>query len=256
MKPFTIYPAIDLRAGHVVRLREGDPGRQTTYGDDPAQIARKWLQAGAAWLHVVNLDGAFEENDSANQRALQAILETARNFDAHVQFGGGIRSINMVQRALQLGVDRVVLGTIAVEQPRVVVEAIQRFGAENVAVGIDARDGLVRVRGWQSNSGLPAPELARQMREAGVSTIIFTDISRDGLGSGLNLFSTRALADVSGLDVIASGGVHTIQDVIAARETGLAGVIIGRALYEGTIELKETLMISSHNGSQENTSLP
>jgi phosphoribosylformimino-5-aminoimidazole carboxamide ribotide isomerase len=241
MKPFTIYPAIDLRAGRVVRLKEGDPTRQTTYSSDPARTARNWLEAGARWLHVVNLDGAFEENDTQNHAALHAILDTAKGFDARVQFGGGIRSIKSVERALDLDVSRVVLGTIAIEQPQVVADAIETFGPERIAVGIDARDGFVRVRGWQSDSGIPAADLALQMRDTGVRTVICTDISRDGLGSGLNIPSTRALADASGLEVIASGGVHTIDDVIAAREADLAGVIIGRALYEGTIDLKEAL---------------
>jgi phosphoribosylformimino-5-aminoimidazole carboxamide ribotide isomerase len=149
---------------------------------------------------------------------------------------------------LNLGVSRIVLGTIAIEQPQVIADALERYGAEKIAVGIDARDGFVRVRGWQSDSGIPAPDLALQMRDLGVRTIIFTDISRDGLGSGLNIPSTRALAERSGLDVIASGGVQTIDDVIAAREANLSGVIIGRALYEGTIDLKAALNFSNHEG--------
>ena len=241
MNRFTIYPAIDLRRGRVVRLQEGDPARQTTYGDDPAQVAEKWLGAGAQCLHVVNLDGAFDENDTANQAALQSILETSERFGARVQFGGGLRSLDMVSRALNLGVSRVVLGTIAIEQPQLVTAAVKEFGAEKIGVGIDSRDGYVRVRGWQSNSGIRATDLALQMRDIGVRTIVFTDISRDGLGSGLNILSTQALAEVSGLDLIASGGVHTLADVLAAREAELAGVIIGRALYEGTIDLKEAL---------------
>ena len=248
MSNFTIYPAIDLRAGRVVRLQQGDPARQTTYSDDPARTAGRWLEAGARWLHVVNLDGAFAENDTANQVALRAIVEIADELHARVQFGGGIRSLPMIEQALDLGVSRVVLGTLAVEQPQMVSDAVQKFGSERVAVGIDARDGLVRVRGWQSDSGIPATDLAVRMREAGVRTIIFTDISRDGLGSGLNIPSTRALADTSGLDVIASGGVHTMQDVTAAQEAGLAGVIIGRALYEGSINLNEALNILKHEG--------
>lgn len=234
---FEIYPAIDLRGGKVVRLKEGDPARMTAYSDDPAQTARRWLEAGANWLHIVNLDGAFGENDDANRAALRSIAELGRR----VQFGGGIRSLDAIERALSFGVSRAVLGTIAVEQPDVVKEAIERFGAEKVAVGIDARDGLVRVRGWKEGSGVSATELASRMRSLGLRTVIFTDISRDGIGSGLNIPATKELAETSGLDVIASGGVHTLDDVIAAREAKLAGVIIGRALYEGTIDLKEAL---------------
>ena len=234
-----IYPAIDLRGGKVVRLKEGDPARMTAYSDDPAEMARRWLGMGAAWLHVVNLDGAFGESDDANRSALEAILKLG----AQVQFGGGMRSLDAVENAIELGVSRVVLGTIAIEQPKVVIAALKKFGPEKIAVGIDARDGLVAVRGWKSDSGILAKDLALQMRTVGLRTVIFTDIRRDGLGSGLNISSTRELADVSGLDVIASGGVHTMDDVIAARDANLAGVIIGRALYEGTIDLEKALQV-------------
>ncbi len=232
-----IYPAIDLRGGKVVRLKEGDPARMTAYSDDPAEMARKWLGMGAAWLHVVNLDGAFGESDDANRSALESILKLG----AQVQFGGGMRSLDAIEDAIALGVSRVVLGTIAIEQPKVVIAALKKFGPEKIAVGIDARDGLVAVRGWKSDSGILAKDLALQMRTVGLRTVIFTDIRRDGLGSGLNIPSTRELADVSGLDVIASGGVRTLDDVIAARDAKLSGAIIGRALYEGTIDLKEAL---------------
>jgi len=238
---FTIYPALDLRAGKVVRLKEGDPTRMTSYNDDPAQAARRWLQMGAYWLHVVNLDGAFGENDSLNQDALSAVSKVAKEFGAQIQFGGGLRSVDDIRRAVDLGVARVVLGTIAIRQPEVVVETLHEFGVERIAVGIDTRDGLVYVRGWTDNSGISAMDLAIQMRTLGLRTVIFTDISRDGLGYGLNIASTHQLAAVSGLDVIASGGVSTLDDVIAARDANLSGVIIGRALYEGTIELKEAL---------------
>jgi phosphoribosylformimino-5-aminoimidazole carboxamide ribotide isomerase len=243
MSTFTVYPAIDLRGGRVVRLKEGDPRRQTTYGEDPAQAARGWLEAGARWLHVVNLDGAFGENDTANQAALHALFDVARAFNAHIQFGGGVRSLRMVEQAIDLGVSRVVLGTVAIDEPQMVAQAVKTFGADKIAVGIDAREGSVRVRGWQAEGGVLATDLARKMRDAGVRTVIFTDISRDGLGGGLNLPSTRALADASGLDVIASGGVQALEDVLAAQEAGLAGVIIGRALYEGTIDLREALNV-------------
>jgi len=236
---FTIYPAIDLRGSKVVRLKEGDPARMTSYSDDPAETARRWLDAGAEWLHVVNLDGAFGEGDNANRAALESILKCG----ARVQFGGGMRSLDAIADVLNLGVTRAILGTIAIEQPDVVAYALARFGAEHIAVGIDARDGLVRTRGWKDNSGVKATDLALQMRTLGLRTVIFTDVSRDGLGSGLNIPSTRELAELSGLEVIASGGVHTIDDVIAAQEAGLAGSIIGRALYDGTVELKEALSV-------------
>ena len=234
---FTIYPAIDLRSGKVVRLKEGDPARMTAYSDDPGETARRWLDAGAAWLHVVNLDGAFGESDTANQRALEKILETG----SQIQFGGGMRSLDAIERALRLGVSRVILGTVAIEDPEIIKSAIKKYGDEKIAVGIDARDGMVQVRGWQESAGVSARELALQMRNLGLRTVIFTDVSRDGLGSGLNIAATCDLAEASGLDVIASGGVHTMEDLQAAYEANLAGVIIGRALYEGTIQLKEAL---------------
>jgi phosphoribosylformimino-5-aminoimidazole carboxamide ribotide isomerase len=236
---FIVYPAIDLRGGKVVRLKEGDPARMTAYSADPAEMAQRWLDAGANWLHVVNLDGAFGESDIANRSALEAILKHG----VQVQFGGGLRSLDAIAQALDLGVSRVVLGTIAIEQPAVVADALKQFGAERIAVGIDARDGLVRTRGWKDDSGIKATDLALQMRTLGLATVIFTDVSRDGLGSGLNIPSTRELAEVSGLDVIASGGVHTLDDVMAAKDAGLAGVIVGRALYEGTLDLKNALQV-------------
>jgi phosphoribosylformimino-5-aminoimidazole carboxamide ribotide isomerase len=238
---FTIYPAIDLRGGRVVRLKEGDPARMTIYNDDPAETARRWLSAGAKWLHVVNLDGAFGENDNANRLGLQRILNVANEFNAHIQFGGGMRSLQAIETAIELGVSRAVLGTIAIEQPDVVGKALARFGVERTAVGIDARDGIVRVRGWKDASRISATELALQIRLLGLRTIIHTDIGKDGLSSGLNVPATCELSEVSGLDVIASGGVFTTEDVLAARDAKLAGVIIGRALYEGTIDLKEML---------------
>ncbi len=242
---FTIYPAIDLRGSKVVRLKGGDPARMTSYSDGPAETAKRWLAMGAKWLHVVNLDGAFGESDSANQKALVSILKAAKEFGADVQFGGGMRSLDSVSQALNLGVSRIVLGTIAVEQPDVIASALKKFGAKKIAVGIDARDGVVRVRGWQSDGGISAQDLALQMRTLGLRTVIFTDVSRDGMGHGLNIPATRALADVNGMDVIASGGVYTLDDVIAAKNAGLAGCIIGRALYEGTIDLIAALGLES-----------
>jgi phosphoribosylformimino-5-aminoimidazole carboxamide ribotide isomerase len=241
MKDFILYPAIDLRQGQVVRLKEGDPARLTAYSAEPAETARRWLNMGAGWLHVVNLDGAFGEGDVENRSALHAILELAAEFGAQVQFGGGLRSLEAIGGALEAGVRRVVIGTLAVEQPGVLSEALELFGADRVAVGIDARDGFVRVRGWQETSDISATDLACQMRTRGLRTVIFTDVGRDGTGRGLNIAATRAVAEASGLDVIASGGVHTLADVSAARAVGLSGVIVGRALYEGTLDLGSAL---------------
>jgi phosphoribosylformimino-5-aminoimidazole carboxamide ribotide isomerase len=236
---FIVFPAIDLRSGQVVRLKEGDPARQTAYSPDPAAVARRWIDAGARWLHVVNLDGAFDQPDAANARALADILQVAQPAGIPVQFGGGLRSSDSIERALTLGVTRVMLGTLAVEQPVVLAEALHRWGAERVGASLDARDGRVQVRGWQSDTPLLAADATDRLRAAGMEWLVFTDIARDGLQTGLNLSATVALARSSGLRVIASGGVSRLEDVQAAKHAGLAGAIVGRALYEGSVEPEE-----------------
>jgi phosphoribosylformimino-5-aminoimidazole carboxamide ribotide isomerase len=234
---FTVFPAIDLRAGQVVRLAQGDPGRQTVYGGDPAAVAKRWQSEGADWLHVVNLDGAFGDDSGANAAALGAILSTGLK----VQFGGGLRDQGSLERARDAGVARVVIGTAAVEQTKLVDWALMAFGAERVAVGIDARAGRVRVRGWADEAGISAVELGERMRGQGVEWCIFTDVARDGVGGGTNVAASVELARATGLRVIASGGVAGAPDVQRVRDAGLAGVIIGRALYEGQVGLKELL---------------
>lgn len=233
---FTVFPAIDLRGGQVVRLKEGDPNRQTNYSPDPAAAARRWISAGARWLHVVNLDGAFGESASANLAALAAILYVAVPAGIPVQFGGGLRSLEIIQAALELGVTRVVLGTIVVEQPPVLKEALARWGSERIAASLDAREGMVQVRGWQSATPLLATDLALSLKQAGLRWLVFTDIARDGLQTGLNLPATVELSRQSGLNVIASGGVSRLEDVHQAKAAGLSGAIVGRALYESTID--------------------
>jgi len=232
---FTIFPAVDLRQGQVVRLRMGELAQQITYSDDPSQIADRWLSAGASWLHVVNLDGAFGEADTANQKALEGILKAAQKYKGKVQFGGGLRSLAAIQQALDLGVDRVVLGTLVVEQPDVLLAALQRWGPEHIAAGLDARDGFVRVHGWQEATPLVAVELARMLKRCGMRWLIYTDIARDGLENGVNLRQTRAVAHSSHLQVIASGGANSLEDVDQVRSSGLAGLIVGQALYSGAI---------------------
>lgn len=243
MMTFTIYPAIDLRRGQVVRLQHGDPNRQTTFGDDPTAVARQWLAAGASWLHVVNLDGAFDEAGAANWNVLPALT----TLGAQVQFGGGMRTLADVERALALGVTRAILGTAAIENPSLVSEAVQHFGPDRVAVGIDARDGRVKTRGWQTDTAVSPTALAQQMKERGITTIIYTDISRDGVLTGVNATATAALAGDTGLHVIASGGVASLDDVrhlLPHASDGVAGVIIGRALYDGKVDLAETVKMA------------
>jgi phosphoribosylformimino-5-aminoimidazole carboxamide ribotide isomerase len=242
---FTIFPAIDLRQGKVVRLAQGDPARQTVYGDDPLAIAELWKAEGAAWLHVVNLDGALGVETAANRAALQRIL----GLGLKVQLGGGLRDRDSIHAALEAGASRAVIGTAAVENPSLVDWALETCGAERVAVGIDARDGLVRIKGWAEKTSVQAIELASDLRARGLVWCVFTDISRDGLQTGVNLPATTRLAADSGLQVIASGGVASAEEVRRLREAGLAGVILGRALYEGKIQLRSIL-------SQENDKLP
>jgi phosphoribosylformimino-5-aminoimidazole carboxamide ribotide isomerase len=237
MPPFTVFPAIDLRDGKVVRLAQGDPQRQTVYGQDPEQVAARWLAAGASWLHVVDLDAAFGEATGANRAAMSEILRTK----AAIQFGGGIRSLGDIEQALSLGLERVILGTIAAESPELVQEAVDRFGSERVGVGIDERYGRVRVRGWTQDSGFDTKVLAMRLYEMGVRIVVHTDISRDGLGRGLNVEASRRLAEATGIQVIGSGGVASLSEVRLARQAGLRGVIIGRALYEGKISRSEAL---------------
>ncbi len=233
---FIVFPAIDLRGGQVVRLKEGDPNRQTSYSADPAGTARRWIEAGAGWLHVVNLDGAFGQPGSANDRALQAILAEARRSGVQIQFGGGLRTLDAIETVLSLGTARAILGTLAIEQPQVLAEALARWGAERIGVSLDARAGRVQIHGWQSDTPVLAKELASSLRDLGLRWLVFTDIARDGLQSGLNLQATLDIARASGLRVIASGGISSLEDIRQARSAGLAGAIVGRALYEGAID--------------------
>ena len=240
---FEVYPAIDIRKGKVVRLQEGDPLRQTVFDADPVAVADRWAGQGARWLHVVNLDGAFGESN-----AMQELLPALCRVGPPIQLGGGIRSLADVEAALNASAARVILGTAAVERPELVREAVVRFGAQAIAVGIDARGGHVRTRGWQADGGLAAIDLGRQIKAMGVEIVIHTDIAQDGLLSGVNAQASAELAQATGLRVIASGGVAGLEDIQRVRRAGLAGVIIGRALYEGRITLKEALADDSDRG--------
>lgn len=232
-----IYPAIDIRGGKVVRLREGDPQRQITFGDDPVAAAQRWLDEGASWIHMVNLDGAFAQaNDNG------AILEQVARLNGKIQFGGGIRSLDDARRALESGASRVILGTIAIEQPVIVAQAVEQFGAERICVALDARDGKVTTRGWQQATAHTPLELGRQMAAYGVRHVLYTDVSRDGGLGGSNVAATIALGRNTGLDVIASGGVSTVDEIrLLARSGAVAGAVIGMALYEGRLTLKQAL---------------
>ncbi|RMF49668.1 MAG: 1-(5-phosphoribosyl)-5-[(5-phosphoribosylamino)methylideneamino]imidazole-4-carboxamide isomerase [Chloroflexota bacterium] len=235
-----IYPALDLRGGKVVRLRRGDPQQQTVYSHDPIEVAQRWIEAGATWLHVVNLDGAFSEaNDN------EAILEALALTDVQVQFGGGLRTLEDVQRAFDKGARRVVLGTLAVEHPQHVAAMVARWGAEAIAVALDAREGRVVTHGWQQETDVSAIELGKWLAVEGLRHELYTDVSRDGELIGVNVEATSRLARETGLQVIASGGVTTLGEIVALRDAGnIAGVVIGTALYEGLIDLAEAIRLA------------
>lgn len=241
--PFEIYPAIDLRAGRVVRLRTGDPKQQTTYSISPGHVARDWFTEGAKWLHVVNLDGAFGSASQANLAAAEKIVKVAQEFGAQVQYGGGIRTLEAMENAFSMGVTRVVLGTVLVETPEILKVALDRWRSEQIVAGIDVRDGMVQVRGWQKDGGIKAIELAQRIADQGLTWMVYTDIARDGTGNGANLVETAAVAQASGLQVIASGGFDRPLEILQAKSMGLAGVILGRSLYEGKIQLGNVLEI-------------
>lgn len=235
-----IYPAIDMRGGRVVRLKEGDPARQTVFSDDPLMVARLWMDAGAAWIHMVNLDGAFSEaNDHLR------IVEAVARLGVRVQFGGGLRQMDDLARAFEAGVSRAVLGTAAVQQPTMVAQAVEQWGAERICVGLDARDGRIATHGWRQVADLTPVELGRQMAALGVRHALYTDVSRDGGLQGVNVGGTVRLAQATGLQVIASGGVRALDDIRALAATGMvAGAIIGMALYEKRFTLQEAITLA------------
>ena len=236
-----IFPAIDLRRGRCVRLRQGRAEDETVYDDDPAAAAVRWVAQGAEWLHVVNLDGAFGETEGDTGRSinLQRLAEIrAAVLGTPIQFGGGIRSLADVETALNLGASRAILGTVAVQDPGLVSEAVARFGAERIVAGIDARDGQVATHGWLETSDTTAIALGREMGSRGVVRVVYTDIARDGMLTGVNVEATAALARDTGLQVIASGGVASLEDVVRLQAQGdIEGVIIGQALYTGAVSL-------------------
>ncbi|MCL4303092.1 MAG: 1-(5-phosphoribosyl)-5-[(5-phosphoribosylamino)methylideneamino]imidazole-4-carboxamide isomerase [Anaerolineae bacterium] len=252
-----IFAAIDLKNGQCVRLKQGDPEAKTVYGDDPAAMAEKWADIGVDWLHVVNLDGAFGEPEKSakNIDALQAILDRVTT---PVQFGGGLRSPEDIARALDLGVSRVVIGSMAADRPRQMLDVLGQFGPEQIVLGLDVKEGKVATHGWRQLAETDALKLVQLIQTAGLTHVIYTDISRDGMLSGINLEATVALARAGHtadperrFRVIASGGVAGIEDVRrvkAVEHEGVEGLIIGKALYTGTVDLAEAMRIAHEEG--------
>jgi phosphoribosylformimino-5-aminoimidazole carboxamide ribotide isomerase len=232
-----LFPAIDIRSGRVVRLSQGETARETVYGSDPVAVAARFAEQGTPWIHLVDLDRAFGvgDNDQLVRRIISQVSPQVR-----VQLGGGLRSLDRIREACDLAVARVVVGTGAAIDPDFVPAAVELIGPARLAVGIAAREGWVAVRGWTETSSLRAEELARRVHGQGVTTLIYTDVARDGLLGGPDIEGAVALQRVGGA-VIASGGVASLDDIRAVRRAGLAGVVVGRALYEGTLGLADAL---------------
>ena len=237
-----IFPAIDIRGGKCVRLYKGDFAQETVFGE-PAEMAKKWQAQGAQYLHLVDLDGA-RAGRSENLATIKAILEVVA---IPVELGGGIRTMATIEQVIKLGVQRVILGSVAVRDPELVAAACQKYG-ERIVVGIDAKDGIVAVDGWGVSGDVDVITLAKKMKSAGVRTIIYTDISRDGTLSGVNVEATAKLARESGVRVVASGGVKSAADIRALKpyeQDGIEGVIVGKSIYMGTLNLPEALAIAA-----------
>ena len=235
-----VFPAIDLKDGQCVRLVQGKADDQTIYSSAPAEVARRFQQAGARWLHIVDLDGAFSGKPS-NLKAIEAIADEV---SIPFQVGGGLRRITDIQQLLQVGASRVIIGTRAVEGPDFIKKLLDEFGDERIVLGLDARNGKVAVHGWVETVELTALDLGRQMKELGIRTAVYTDVLRDGLLAGPNLEATRQAALHTGLSIIASGGVSSaehIRSLKAMEADGVAGAIIGKALYEGNITVAQAL---------------
>lgn len=233
-----LYPAIDIRGGRCVRLIEGDFDRETTYDSDPSSAARRWVEAGANWLHIVDLDGAVEGRPVNRE----AIAQIRASVDVPIQLGGGLRHLTDLEDALGGGIDRAILGTVALRDPELVISAVARWG-NRIAVALDARDGRLATDGWLGQTDSSAIEVAQRLAQRGVRHFICTDIRRDGTLSGPNIEALGELVKKIDADVIASGGIASLEDIKAAAATGVTGAIIGRALYDGRVNLAEALAL-------------
>lgn len=232
-----IYPAIDMKGGQCVRLTQGAFDQVKVYFDDPAEAAKLWVSKGAAFLHLVDLDGALA-GTSVNEAAIKKILKTV---SVPVQIGGGIRTVEAVEYMLDLGAARVIIGTRAAERPEFMKELVELFGPERIVAGVDAKNGMAAIQGWEKLSDVPALTLCMQMKEYGVKHVVYTDITRDGMLSGPNVAYTKKLTMETGMDIIASGGISSMEDLCSLYEEGIKGAIIGKALYEKRIDLEEAV---------------
>jgi phosphoribosylformimino-5-aminoimidazole carboxamide ribotide isomerase len=239
-----VIPAIDLKNGLCVRLMQGRKSEMTVYNENPVEVAKEFASAGANLIHVVDLDGAFNEADSPNRTVVKKIVDTV---DVPVEFGGGVRSVEDVQQLCDAGVSRVVLGTLAAESPDALKDFVSRFSSK-ICAGIDARDGRVMSRGWETSMAVMAVDLARSVADSGVERIIYTDIARDGTLGGPNIEQTLAVVRAAKVRLTASGGVSSLDDIKRLRDTGeplLDSVIVGKALYEGKFKLEEAIRVAS-----------
>ena len=231
-----VYPAVDILDGKAVRLEKGSFDKVTVFNDDPVEAAKNWASGGAEWVHIVDLDGA-----RYGKSCIEDVLKKIASLGSFkVQTGGGVRSLSDIDMRINAGADRVVLGTVAVTNPALVAKACEKYG-DKIAVGVDAKDGYVAVKGWEQVSDVSAIDLCKDMKAYGIKNVIYTDITRDGMMTGPNLTTTKTLIDETGLNVIASGGVSTLNDVKELKKIGASGVIIGVALYNGSIDLTEAL---------------
>lgn len=241
-----IIPAIDLLGGKAVRLLKGDYDKVTVYSDDPAAVAESFERAGAKYLHVVDLDGA-KDGTTAN---FETIKEIIKRTNLSVEVGGGIRALDRVKKYIDIGVDRVIIGTAAVTDPEFLNEAVELYG-EKVVVGVDIKDGFVAIKGWLEISELSCKEFCKNLEDLGVKTIICTDISKDGMMSGTNRELYRELYDEFNINIIASGGVSSMEDIAVLSNMGLFGAIVGKAIYTGAIDLSEAISLAAFISSQQ-----